>query len=448
MRRFGAITAAIAVTGVLMTTAAAALEAPLTYERHPDNPKTFRPIGHAMFQILDEPPEGEWKLPEFTGPLPLYIIANLGDKQHLLVFDCEKKEDDFYNRFYFDADADGDITDDPVIEGTVDEQGRDRYSLESASMDVTITVDGKETPYSFKMYLSGGSLPKLLNTRNATKNLSNRFYGYFTSNCSYSCELSIDGSSYRLLFSDSNVNGRFDDGIEQPPEQGFPGRQRLYFPHDGVYISDAGGTINNEDSQVHPDILIIKDRVFEAHPDFTGGSITLTEMKNGLVPLKLGMGAERLSLASADYSSTISVFKPGGSIMVPPGDYRLLVYQALKKDEQGDLWRVSAAASNESKIISAGNSGGALDFGEPYLPSIEIPELLRKTGSGTPSRVSLNLIVEGANGEIIFDVGRIEGTGTKIPLSKYPPGNMPKEPTYRVVKSDGEIVAKGNFEYG
>lgn len=59
--------------------------------------------------------------------------------------------------------------------------------------------------------------------------------------------------------------------------------------------------------------------------------------------------------------------------MIPQGRYRLLTYEVFRKNDQGDLWRLSAGATLESPFINVGGSSeSVLEFGEPYVPIVNI----------------------------------------------------------------------------
>ena len=81
-----------------MTTAAFALDVPLTYVRHSDEKDSFRPFSFAQVQPTIERPAGDWNLPELKSKTPLYAFAELGDKECLLILDRQNADDFFFNR--------------------------------------------------------------------------------------------------------------------------------------------------------------------------------------------------------------------------------------------------------------------------------------------------------------------------------------------------------------
>ena len=61
---------------------------------------------------------------------------------------------------------------------------------------------------------------------------------------------------------------------------------------------------------------------------------------------------------------------------------------------------------------------------------------MRSAGNQSP----LELRIEGVGGDLVSDVTHVTGTLTTIPLSEKRP-QCPKEPTYRIARADGKVVA-------
>ena len=106
--------------------------------------------------------------------------------------------------------------------------------------------------------------------------------------------------------------------------------------------------------------------------------------------------------------------------------------------------------TNESPAVAvAPNIGAVLPFGEPYMPVITLPPADMMPSGARGGNTFLSFNVEGRGKEVLSGLTHLEGSGTKIPLSKTKGReNLPKEPAYTIVKADGEIVARGSFEYG
>jgi hypothetical protein len=151
-----------------------------------------------------------------------------------------------------------------------------------------------------------------------------------------------------------------------------------------------------------------------------------------------------MSIYTEDGQHFLMMYQPSKTITVPAGKYRLFKYKTLKQDKQGDLWRLCASANTESPFITVGgNREAVLKFGEPFVSKVNV-RVRERT-----SRASLSFAVEGQAKESLADLSHISGDKTQIPLSEEEDlGHRPKEPTYKIVKADGEVITQGSFEYG
>lgn len=230
------------------------------------------------------------------------------------------------------------------------------------------------------------------------------------------------------------------------------GRMPIFGIGDGVFISREE-KIQAYDQQVCGDWLLVKNRLFEVNISQAMEKMSLTPITQDLVPLKLAMQTEHLSLYTEDEEHFLMTCQPDKKIDIPEGKYRLYNYKVLKKDDQGDLWSLSARATTECPWITLdGTSDSELEFGEPYVVSAEVPEnrLINIQGpTAAESSVFLSFRIRGRGYEDISDLSHIKGTQTKIPLSeKEGLTHRPKEPTYTIFTADGKTAAQGSFEYG
>jgi hypothetical protein len=431
--------------GLCLCASAFAIDVPLKYQKHPEESESFFPYGNVVFEKKLEPPPGEWKFPEFVSKSPLYAVVKFGNTERLCVLDKQKDDSKFLDRMYFDANGNKDLTDDPSIDGTVDQGPNERYLyVNYPSMDVKIEVDDKSLPYSFRPRIFVYMLEQLEKQGFNEKNINRFVQMIFMVNCSYTGEFEIGGQKYKVFLGDSNGNGRFNDRFsvykfERPP----PGRIRVFGQGDSFYIT-TGDKIEVYDVHTLGDMLLVKDKLFKVKISTAEGELTLTPVTGKLVPLQLDMETQRISLYTEDEKHCIMAFQSGKKIKVPAGKYRLYNYQLFKKDEQGDLWRLNASATNESPFVTVDGRGKpTIGFGEPFKPLVEVRM------RGKTSRASIGFDIEGKGKEFVTDLSHVFGDRTKILLSEEENlSHRPKEPTYKVVKADGEVVAQGSFEYG
>ena len=425
------------------TASAFAVQVPLKYTKYPDGSKSFQPSGLVGLKKTTKPPAGQWKMPKLVSEYPVYAFVKIGDKKKLCVLDRQKKKDVFYNRLYFDSNGNYDLTDDPVIDGTIDRSNEPRINAVFPAVDTTIEVDGKSLPYSFRPDVYTSRLNQTSNEK-LERNISRYVRFYLRVNCSYSGEFKVNGQSYRVVLGDRNGNGRFNDRFTFRRNDRITRRRPIFATGDHIFIT-SGRKIDSYDEQVCGDLLLVKDKLFKVSIHTTEGKLTLTPVTEKLAALNLPMKVEQISLFTEDGKHCLNMYRPDKEIKVPKGKYRLLKYTALRKDEQGDMWSLSAGATTDSPLITVDGRGeSVLKFGEPYTPAVDVMQYDRSS-----PRVLLYFNVEGKGKEFLSDLSHISGTLTRIPLSKKKDlGHRPKEPTYKIIKAGGEEVARGSFEYG
>ncbi len=444
MKRFSRVLLAIFL-GVCITATAFAIDVPLKYRKHPAETEDFYPYGSNGFTVTLKAPSGDWKFPALVSEKALYTFGKIGDAERLFILDKQKEDSKFYDRIYFDSNGNNDLTDDPVLDGTIRFFSNNQYcNVDFQVVDIKIEIDGKSLPFSFSPRIFGYMLEQLAKSEFDETNVSRYISLMVNINCSYTGEFKIGNQKYNVVLGDSDCNGRFSDRFsvykfEKPP----PGRMRVFGQGDGFYIT-TGDKIEVFDVLTLGDMLQLKDKLFKVSISTVEGKMTLTPMTENLVTLQLASDAERISLYSEDEKHCLMAYQPDKKIKVPAGKYRLFKYQILKKDKQGDLWRLNATATTESPWVTVEGKGkSVVEFGEPYVPVVEV-----RVRENT-SRASIGFDVEGKAKEFVTDLSHVSGDRTQIPLSEEENlGHRPKEPTYKIVKTDGEVVTQGSFEYG
>jgi hypothetical protein len=358
-----------------------------------------------------------------------------------MAFDQAGAGDVFFTRMYFDSDHDGDLTDEKPIDGMVRRPlpAPAYLTTDFPPVDMMITIKGTDIPYCFRPTVTGlkrrESLSEVVDAQ-FTGEIAGIFCGSFQ----------VDAHRYTLTLNDRNGNGWFDDCGPVLDRVGFQEPAVIRFGGDMAYLTE-GDMLDPSDGMPLGNLLFLHDRLFGIKVDIGGEKIILTEIKKSLAPLKIPLKVERLALYEKNSRRSLMAFRPKDNIiMLPTGNYRLLQYQALRTDEQGDLWRLAAGGTqNSPAVLVAPNRDSHLSLGEPYLPLIYVPPASLRPSGG----FSLLFYMEGAGREIFTDLSHIAGIKTKTPLSNKPgKGDRPLEPSYTIVKPDGEIVARGSFGYG
>ncbi|MEW6746779.1 MAG: hypothetical protein AB1486_28900 [Planctomycetota bacterium] len=421
---------------VLVGTAAAeeqpaAVVVPLEYERLALEQRRFFPFAYRALDRIGHRPPGEWKLPELESSQPGFNWLDLGDSKLLLVVDPLDAKDGIRRRIYLDANGNHDLTDDtPLLY-------HDRAALQEADYpiaDVEYQLAGRPLSYSLGMWLNGG--------------FDHMTVWIFT-NCTYRGVLEHGGDEYRVMLGDMDCNGAFSDTLRIEDSRG---GTALSYGGDSILITRSCAPA----SEIAPhgllplgSRLLLQDRLFDVKVSLGEGTLFLTPSAAERFPLELSQTPERLSLAIEGSADGLMVYRPGGQIEVPAGEYRLVTYQLRRQDEEGDLWLVNAEATSATpKLTVARNAGARLEFGEPFVVRV-IPHdwSRREFLSGQSDEVSLDLAIEG-NGEcFLTEVLRISGDKSRIEGSRMYPGRPP-EPEYVITTPDGQLVSHGRFGYG
>jgi hypothetical protein len=442
----------LAALGTALEAGAAELVVPLEFYDF-ERAATAEEAGTRLFApgsqspiLLASPPEGEWTLPEITSRKPVYTLVRLGDREHLLVLDADEP-DGFYTKVLFDADADRDLTDDPALpnahRGEVRLEGGARGRF-LGPVRTEILVDGTKLPYSFTVRIfCWNAWEEVLGEGEVTEEIDVAL----DTNCALRGSVTIDGKSFGVVLGDSNADGRFGEPSGRSLRD--PGQEftRLFPGGDALYLS-ASEKVGYLDRLPFGELLLVGADLFAVRVDQATRKLILTPVKEGRHTLDLAAEPERMALASED-GRCLMAFRPGGKPAIPAGTWRLVEYTLLREDAQGDGWRLMAAATAATPFVRLGEASDAkLAFGEPFVPLAHVPAWSREAVVNQGAeQASVEFAVEGAAREVLTDLARVSGRKTEIAMSAKKP-ERPNEPLYKIVQPNGEIAAKGRFEYG
>jgi len=266
------------------------------------------------------------------------------------------------------------------------------------------------------------------------------------SECCYSGSFELAGHTYHMLLGDGNVNGRFDDvATYQPAEEKDPYRA-LVRDGDRFFLVDTD-EIEDRDASVLGGRLSIQGRLFDLDLDMAAGKLILRPFAGDLATVELTTDVDQLSLASEKGDETVMIHRPGSSVKVPPGKYRLSDYRVYREDAQGDRWFLTAEATPRTKVLTLrAGSKTTLNLGEPFVPQATVPLTAYEDFRAKAGSVQVEFSIRGNAGEVVTDLRRVAGNKTEIPLD--PTQSFPTEPTFRIVEGTGQIAAQGRFEYG
>jgi hypothetical protein len=376
-----------------------------------------------------------------------------------------------FNRLYFDANHNGDLTDDKVIEaetmpGVV--YGGSYARFQFPRVDLTIDVDG--TPVDFAFLLSGYV--------NSSRDLS--YAGVQFNSAAYrEGDITLDGKMRHVVLIDNNSNGRFDDenkisknitrsGGALYPEQG---DMLMIDPNQGAtgYASPYEASSNSYQHYVSK-MVDIDGRYYNLKISPAGDKLTLDPASVALGKITNPNGHFNAVIYNDDAFLKI-IGDKDTPISIPEGEWKLLSYTIdltnvpepskpeEKKEETKDGSGVSALGlalqsllGNSNPIAPPGRrfsyvTAGAtakykpvkvtagetveFPFGPPYKPQVTLDYF---QGGGENKQASLGMTLFGSAGEVVSNM--------------MVNGARPAKPEFTIKDPKGEVVQSGNFEYG
>ncbi len=262
----------------------------------------------------------------------------------------------------------------------------------------------------------------------------------------YGGQIEVEGQRYEVRFLDAVKNGRIEDRIKK-----LTFCENCKVSHDDadlIQLGEAGRPLGYDAAHPLPDWVVIGKRLYALRLAEEDGALRMTlEPADGETTLRLPEGLLRLALVETEGRGAVAMIHPAADgVPMPAGRYHVMEYQLDRKDAEGDNWQVHAGGSQATQPIElVAGTEAAAQFGEPFTAAVAA-ELNEQRGLFSTQRVAmLELKLTGGANEKVFDVTH-EGTKTKHPLSTN--RRRPKEPTWQVVRADGERVANGSFEYG
>jgi hypothetical protein len=368
---------------------------------------------------LDKP-EGSWSLPSFKSEFPVYALVALGDEERLLVLDQQSKDDLFYSRVYFDANANKDLTDDPVIdEEAPDEEGGHVYAVEG----IALKAGNNSYKYSFRLNVEYKGRK---NKKPSEAGVKRSLKLHLEPACWYRGRLDLEGGKYDICLMDQNGNGKFDDAAVLPDLAALATGTTMELVGDGLYIA-SGGEICPDFSLIVGDLLVVGNKTFRFDVRVEEELLTLAACDEAVARISLPMEAEQIGLFDPDNRRCVMIYGPGKEVALPPGKYHMYGYRALRKDAQGDLWSLIAAATRDTPGVRlVDGQKPTLKFGEPFKPFGEVPEWsIAGVQKGFSQQASIEFVIEGSGGERVTD-----------------------EPRFKVMETGGDVAAQGEFKYG
>jgi len=385
-------------------------------------------------------PQGNWTLPDFKNRKPLFALIRFGDAERLMIIDRSPENDAemndilsgfvdklpdnaaFFNRLYFDANGNGNLTDDPVITAKpVPASWGDGYSVTFETIEASVPVKGGSLQNCFQLQLSTRmKCSASTSTADFVKALQTRLKPA----CYYEGKGEIDGGKYSVALVDGNCNGTFYDNSA----------------NDLIFLAD--GSDYGSDGLRCLDLVVIGKKTYKAAFDASSSKLVLSAPSQPLCAVKLPADIHRLRLSNASNpTGGIIMFNPAENISIPAGKYELSFMMMCRKDKDGNLWDLSASSKTALPEVTA-DKKTVFSFGEPFAITATVTPLDPK---GVARMSSARMI--GAGGEEVNKLSFVDKRQAALPFSKR--GTSGRiAPSYRILNSKGDIVGKGKFEFG
>lgn len=372
--------------------------------------------------------------------------------------------DEGYARLLFDANHNGDLTDDEVIEAervTQSDAGDSpmMYRLAYSAfprVDVTIEAEGTKIVYAFAFHVRSQTTSEF---SYASASLSAAAYR--------EGEITLEGKKRQITLVDFNSNGRFDDvltiGDEVRSSSG-----RVYPTYGDVLLLDAagsslGGFLNPYDVTATDcryqvgEVVGIEGRFYDLKITPAGDKLSLTPSSAPTGKVTNPNDGFR-ALVYGDRGVLKITGGKSQPAVLPEGKWKLLSYTIDRtvyeekeegEEEEGEepkeevfpfsIGRLSSRPRYTMVSAQAGADGPTVEvregktvklpFGPPYKPVVESGRI-----GGDAGQVSLAMSLVGAGGEVC--------------TSLIVDGGRPEKPEFSITTADGKEVDNGKFEYG
>jgi len=361
------------------------------------------------------------KEPEYASKEVFRAVAHFGSMHCAFALDVAGKKSKGYDRLYFDANGNGDLTDDePIDTKDVEAAG------EGKNKNVRCGFRGIKVP------LENGSVqvehPLRMEVRFRQMGALTYTTVQLFSAAVREGQIDFGGRKIRLLLVDHNSNGRFDDRVAVHKRG-----SRLFLSVGDVFLVNPSA--RKARSAAASDYFFVNRSVcigghfYKMETTPAGDRLTLE-------PIELAMG--RVSNPSPAYRAVVyndeyGALMIGGvkdqEIVLPEGEWRLANYTIHAVAMVGGRrTMVAAEFSGDAKAVSVEKDATVeLPFGAPFHAVVTA----KPTNDG---KVALSLSIFGKGGERCTNC-----------LVK---GRRPPNPTFKVLDKEGKTVYAGKFEYG
>ncbi len=386
----------------------------LEYKSVEEMRSKFGYIGSGRVDMSLRPREKLETEPIYFSRRPLYGTIQLGDsedKRFVLVIDESKGTRSGYDTLYIDGNNNEDLTDDAKVVGRIS----DGTMTEFPTATATVEIGGREYPYHIK--------PMVYSYSDISVGWSPAGY----------CEgeLRFGDRTYKVALFDDTCNGVFNDAHAVP--RGYPTSGSVYARGDTMVIDiDDDGEFKKSYSDT-PEMyhvgkyISFGDTCYELEIAPSGRTITVCETDSPCGYIASEQEGYSVELIGDDGALKLN----GGAsrVKAPAGEYRFAACSFEGKDDRGTSWRIIGQGDWSQPVITVNpDEDSSLKFGPPLTASLTVAQ------SGGSFQFGLE--IKGQGGETYSAANFERGPGRVQP------------PRLEIRDENGEVVARGTFEYG
>lgn len=418
------------------------------------------------------------KEPKYTGEFTLRAVVKLGKDSYPFACASEDLQKKGFERLYLDANRNGDLTDDPVINAKKSEfegiRFNDDYAPERSFPRVEIKIRTGDAELDYAFFVSARAY-RSMDFVEGDKEPKKTWQGYaqFTPAVYREGEITLVGKKHKVCLLDYNSNGSFDDATALYGDEEFRKQRRAAYAMNGdmllvdpdpkVQSVGYGYDVTDRVERRHVSKVIwIDGRYWDLKVAPNGETITLAPSSR-----PTGTISNEAKQFHAVVYGDLGFLAVHGSkenpVVLPEGEWKLLEYtidltepkkspatQAAKRKpaksllgtlfqsitgssgltpDRPDFTIVSANAPWDYKPVKVGkDKASPIPFGPPYKPSVSVGYFQSE------ETVNLQMQLIGSAGEECSNL-----------MVK---GDRPASPTFSIATVKDEIIERGKFEYG
>ena len=354
--------------------------------------------------------------PKYVFQAPFRGVVKLAGRSYGFALDAAGAKAVGYDRLYFDANGNGDLTDDPKVSATEAAQtGPTVSQSQFPRVNVTLDVGGEKVEHAFMLgvvcSLAGGKFQATASVYSAVAR-----EGYVTQGKKRTKVLLVDGNS----------NGRFDDVVSVNPNGSLAEGDLLLINPNTKKGPSADGM--GTDRNLVAKTVCIGRSFYRMSVAPDGGKLKLepTQLQLGCV-VSAGH-SYRAVLSSDDFGVVVITGARGQKVVLAEGTWKVINYILDATGAGGKRTAVEASYGNNQPTVTVEKGETAeLPFGGAFRAIVT-------SGRGKDNKIALRLEIVGPSGEKCRSI--LVG------------GGRPPKPRFVIKDANDKIVHQGEFEYG